>query len=92
MQSRGDRLRAFLTELARLRQEYGFEVGGCKCCGSPWVDDVEGRKRYEDLEWIEEEGVYEVYGYVTGSARRVRVVGGGVDEGGEDGAAVDEAR
>lgn len=29
--------RAFILELTRLAREYGITIGGCGCCGSPWV-------------------------------------------------------
>jgi len=31
------KLKAFLTELTHLTNKYGYEIGGCGCCGSPWV-------------------------------------------------------
>ena len=36
------RLDKFLKELSELSNEYGFIIGGCGCCGSPWVDEVDG--------------------------------------------------
>ena len=39
-----EKLIEFLTELTKLTNKYGFEIGGCGCCGSPWVtsDDKDG--------------------------------------------------
>jgi hypothetical protein len=39
--SQADRLRLFLAELGVLREQYGFEIGGCGECGSPWVRDLD---------------------------------------------------
>ena len=36
-----DRLEKFLNELSALTQKYGLEIGGCGCCGSPWVLEIE---------------------------------------------------
>lgn len=33
-----ERLDAFLKELSDLTRKYGFIIGGCGCCGSPWVE------------------------------------------------------
>ncbi len=35
-------IREFVLELENLTRKYGVAVGGCGCCGSPWVepDDV----------------------------------------------------
>ncbi len=34
-----DRRRAFLLALTELTKEHGVAIGGCGCCGSPWLDD-----------------------------------------------------
>lgn len=33
------RLVKFLNALDALCDEHGFDIGGCGCCGSPWVED-----------------------------------------------------
>ena len=33
-----DKLLGFLTELRDLCGKYGYEIGGCGCCGSPWLN------------------------------------------------------
>lgn len=30
-------LEAFEKELVELCLKHGFEIGGCGCCGSPWI-------------------------------------------------------
>jgi len=29
----------FLAELSLLTKKHGFEIGGCGCCGSPYIFD-----------------------------------------------------
>lgn len=31
-------IREFLLALTELTRKYGISVGGCGCCGSPWLD------------------------------------------------------
>ncbi len=33
-----DKLLGFLAELRDLCGKYGYEIGGCGCCGSPWLN------------------------------------------------------
>lgn len=35
-------LQGFLTELGELSKRYGIVIGGCGCCGSPYLDYEEG--------------------------------------------------
>lgn len=54
-----EKLIGFLTELTKLTDKYGFEIGGCGCCGSPWVtsDDKDGGV---ELTYDEEKCCYRV--------------------------------
>ena len=38
------KLEQFLNDLTELSKKYGFSIGGCGCCGSPWIFDEESRK------------------------------------------------
>lgn len=49
----------FLTELTKLTDKYGFGIGGCGCCGSPWVTS-DGIDVGKHLEYDEEKGCYRV--------------------------------
>ena len=31
--------REFIIELETLTRKYGISIGGCGCCGSPWLED-----------------------------------------------------
>lgn len=33
------RRQAFLLELRELTRKHGVAIGGCGCCGSPWLDE-----------------------------------------------------
>lgn len=48
----------FMEELTALSKKHQLTIGGCGCCGSPWLEDLsnqEGRYIYNDrngkLEW-----------------------------------------
>jgi hypothetical protein len=51
----------FLEELSELTRKYGITIGGCGCCGSPWLMEMEDGEtdseyRYradckQDLSW-----------------------------------------
>lgn len=52
----------FFKELTELTNKYGFSIGGCGCCGSPWVRDVNtGEYIADDLCYDESEKKYEYY-------------------------------
>ena len=38
-----NRLEEFLKELSELTKKYELKIGGCGCCGSPWIVDLNGR-------------------------------------------------
>ena len=55
---------AFLKRLTDLSSEYGLIIGGCGCCGSPYLteevnDDIRYRGHYRidnnnsNLEWVD---------------------------------------
>lgn len=43
------RLRAFLQELTALSDKYEIYIEGCGCCGSPWLNDLQAGKSYDNL-------------------------------------------
>lgn len=37
----------FVKDLSALSKKHGLWIGGCGCCGSPWVtDDHDGERQY----------------------------------------------
>lgn len=54
------RLDLFLKELTELTQKYGLEIGGCGCCGSPWVLEIESGVYAYDLYYNKIHKNYEV--------------------------------
>jgi len=58
--------RQFLLSLRELSLKHGITIGGCGCCGSPWLDgdrliDSQGAYQYDEsagdqLDWIEPPG------------------------------------
>ena len=56
-----EKLDKFLEELSKLSNKYGFVIGGCGCCGSPWVKDVNSGVILDDLEF--ENNKYKVSHY-----------------------------
>lgn len=57
-----ERLRLFLKELAELTEKHGFEIGGCGCCGSPWVAEINGYVNVDGLFYDEHRKKYTYIG------------------------------
>ena len=52
----------FMTEMSELTKKSGFIIGGCGCCGSPYITKVDGEyiPIYENLHFDKETGKYTV--------------------------------
>lgn len=46
-----DRFNKFMAELSELTNRYGIEIGGCGCCGSPFVTGSDGRYYGDNLQY-----------------------------------------
>lgn len=44
-----ERLERFLQELTALSDKYEIYIEGCGCCGSPWLNDIQAGKSYDNL-------------------------------------------
>ncbi len=44
-------MQEFLKELSALTRKYELYISGCNCCGSPWIEDVEGEAIGDNLKW-----------------------------------------
>lgn len=54
-----DKLEQFLIELAELSNKYHLYIGGCGCCGSPFIYDDNGEYVIRDLEFDSKTQKYE---------------------------------
>ena len=54
-----NRLGNFLKELSHLTKKYNISIGGCGCCGSPYLTDL------ETDECLGEELGYDGYKYLV---------------------------
>lgn len=56
--SKDKNYRAFLSDLKELTVKHGVVIGGCGCCGSPWLmtapkNPEEGFYRYRDEDFLQ---------------------------------------
>ena len=54
-----NRLEEFLKELSELTEKHGFSIGGCGCCGSPWINDFKDEFNADNLYYDNEKQKYE---------------------------------
>lgn len=55
-----ERLENFLKELAELTKKYNIAIGGCGCCGSPYIVDFQKEFDGENLYFAGEKQIYEL--------------------------------
>lgn len=56
-------LEEFLKELTELTKKHGLAIGGCGCCGSPFIYEVKDKNKEPatDLIWDEKLEKYTYY-------------------------------
>lgn len=51
-------MKEFLRKLSALSKQTGIHIGGCGCCGSPFL--VQGRAVVDDLRWDDKAKKYTI--------------------------------
>jgi hypothetical protein len=72
-----EREKRFLLELTTLTRKYGVSIGGCGCCGSPWLDSTiiptDPRAGYSMtsgcVKWVDPSDEYDWRNYASGIVR-----------------------
>jgi hypothetical protein len=54
-----DEFKDFLKELSQLTQKYRIVIGGCGCCGSPYIYDMSTDVGFDCLSYNYEQQQYE---------------------------------
>jgi len=65
-----DQKDAFLAELTELSRKHRIAIGGCGCCGSPWLFDLE-RKPTSEVAYDGDDGKYS-FGEMNGELEWVK--------------------
>lgn len=63
----------FLEKLSELSLSYGIAIGGCGCCGSPYLIDRDGNTeinglQHDELIWVDDDH-YELKTYMKHQKR-----------------------
>lgn len=73
MNDEQQRKQQFLVELAALTRKHGISIGGCGCCGSPWLnaeadvsDQRAGYALCDELKWVAPSDSYNWEHYANG--------------------------
>ena len=64
-----EKQREFFPALEALTRKYGVFIGGCGCCGSPWVGG--GHVDDSDFNDVDYQGVHYRGGYAYGESQRL---------------------
>lgn len=56
------KIKAFLKELTELSIKHNLVIGGCGCCGSPWITSMDGcLTDFDGLEFDHKEQCYRIW-------------------------------
>lgn len=56
------KIKAFLKDLTKLSTKHNLVIGGCGCCGSPWIELMDGNSTgFNNLEFDHKEQCYRIW-------------------------------